>query len=121
MQLNHKVVIVTGGANGIGRALCRRFAQEGAAAIVVADLDQQAAERVAADVRGDAIRTDVSHEPDVVRLVEQTLAKHGRIDLFCSNAGIAVHGGEETVDAEWRRCWDVNVMAHVYAARAALP
>jgi NAD(P)-dependent dehydrogenase (short-subunit alcohol dehydrogenase family) len=121
LQLADKVVIVTGGGNGIGRALCRRFAAERAAAIVVADIDRESADAVARDVRGESIATDVSREADVARLVERTLERHGRIDLFCSNAGIAVHGDERTPDDLWRRSWDVNVMAHVYAARAVLP
>jgi NAD(P)-dependent dehydrogenase (short-subunit alcohol dehydrogenase family) len=121
MILKGSIVIVTGGANGIGRALCRRFRDEGAAAIVVADIDRAAAERVATEVGGSSIPTDVSREADVASLVEQTLARHQRIDLFCSNAGIALHGGVDTPNADWQRCWDVNVMAHVYAARAALP
>ena len=121
MILKGSIVIVTGGANGIGRALCRRFRDEGAAAIVVADIDRAAAERVATEVGGSSIPTDVSREADVASLVEQTLARHQRIDLFCSNAGIALHGGVDTPTADWQRCWDVNVRAHVYAARAALP
>ena len=121
MVLSSKVIVVTGGGNGIGRALCRRFAAEGAAALVVADIDGAAAAAVAREVDGDAMTADVSREAEVVRLVDQTIARHGRIDLFCSNAGIAVHGGEESPDEDWKRSWDVNVMAHVYAARAALP
>ncbi len=121
MQLTRRVVIVTGGGNGIGRALCRRFAAEGAKAVVVADLNAATATQVANEIGGTAITADVSREADVVRLVTQTLAKHGAIDLFCSNAGIAVNGDEHTPDAEWARCWDVNVMAHVYAARAVVP
>jgi NAD(P)-dependent dehydrogenase (short-subunit alcohol dehydrogenase family) len=121
MNLANSVIVVTGGGNGIGRALCRRFAAERASAIVVADIDHAAAARVAAEIGAEAVAADVSQEPDVVRLVAHTIAAHGRIDLFCSNAGIAVHGGEETPNREWQRCWDVNVMAHVYAARAALP
>jgi NAD(P)-dependent dehydrogenase (short-subunit alcohol dehydrogenase family) len=119
--VTHKVVVVTGGGNGIGRALCRRFAAEGAKAVVVADLNGAAATQVADEIGGTAITADVSREADVVRLVKQTIAEHGAIDLFCSNAGIAVNGDEHTPDAEWARCWDVNVMAHVYAARAVVP
>ena len=121
MRITDKVVVVTGGGNGIGRALCRKFRAEGAAAIVVADIDAAAAGAVAREVSGMAIATDVSREADVARLVEQTVARHGRIDLFCSNAGIAIHGGEDTDTVQWQRCWDVNVMAHVYAARAVVP
>jgi NAD(P)-dependent dehydrogenase (short-subunit alcohol dehydrogenase family) len=121
MKLNGKVVVVTGGGNGIGRALCRRFAAASAKAIVVADVNGAAARQVADEIGGTAISTDVSREGDVVALVAQTIARHGAIDLFCSNAGIAVNGDEHTPDAEWSRCWNVNVMAHVYAARAVIP
>jgi len=121
VELSHKVVVVTGGANGIGRALCRRFAAEGAKAVVVADLDVERARAVADEIGGLAVAADVTREPDVDRLVKTTLDRFGAIDLFCSNAGIAVDGGEATPDAEWRRCWDVNVMGHVYIARAVLP
>jgi len=116
-----RIIVVTGGGNGIGRALCRRFKQEGAAAIVVADVDDAAAGAVAREVNGIAVHTDVSREGDLGQLVNLTVSQHGRIDLFCSNAGIAVNGGEDTANAQWQRCWDVNVMAHVYAARAVLP
>jgi NAD(P)-dependent dehydrogenase (short-subunit alcohol dehydrogenase family) len=121
MELIGKVVVVTGGGNGIGRALCRRFAAERAKAVVVADMDSAAAAAVAAEIGGTAITADVSRETDVARIVEHTLGRHGAIDLFCSNAGIAVTGDEHTPDGQWARCWDVNVMAHVYAARAVVP
>jgi NAD(P)-dependent dehydrogenase (short-subunit alcohol dehydrogenase family) len=119
--IKDRVVVVTGGGNGIGRALCRRFAAEKAAAVVVADIDAAGAEAVAAEIGGSAVRADVSREGDVQRLVESTVSRYGRIDLMCSNAGIAIHGGADTPNDQWQRCWDVNVMAHVYAARAALP
>ena len=121
MQLKDAIVIVTGGGNGIGRALCRRFAAEGARAVVVADIDEAAAAAVAAEIGGSAIRVDVSREEEVQRLFARALEQHGAVDLVCSNAGIAVDGGEETPTSEWQRCWDVNVMAHVFAARAVLP
>ncbi len=121
MQLRDKVAVVTGGADGIGRALCRRFAAEKARAVIVADRDADGAKRVAAEVGGLAVTADVGVEADVRRLVEQTTAAFGAIDLFCSNAGIALEGGPEVPDADWQRIWQVNVMAHVYAARAVLP
>ena len=121
MEIADKVIVVTGGGNGIGRALCRRFAADRARAIVVADVDAAAAQRVADEIGGTAIETDVSREGDLQRLVAQTLDRHGPIDLFCSNAGIAMNGDEHAPDADWARCWDVHVMAHVYAARAVLP
>jgi NAD(P)-dependent dehydrogenase (short-subunit alcohol dehydrogenase family) len=121
MNLRDKTIVVTGGATGIGRALCRRFAREAPRAVVVADLDAAGAEAVAGEIGGWAVTADVSREPDVARLESAVTGRHGAIDLFCSNAGIIVEGGEETPDAAWQSIWGVNVMAHVYAARAVLP
>ena len=121
MHIQNKVVVVTGGGNGIGRALCHAFANEGARAVIVADLDEQAAKRVADEIKGTVIATNVGKESDVLRLVDQTTRQFGQIDIFCSNAGIGVQGGPEAPDADWQRSWDVNVMAHIYAARAVLP
>src|SRR5262250_3112668 len=112
MQLRDKVVVVTGGANGIGRALCQRFAGEGARAVVVADLDGSEAQKVAREIGGLAIPTDVSVEGDVVSLAKRVSQVYGPIDLFCSNAGIALEGGIDVPNADWRRLWEVNVMAH---------
>ena len=121
MLIADKVIVVTGGANGIGAALCRRFAAEGAKAVVVADIAGEAAQRLAAEIGGLGIRTDVTQESDLQRLVGEAGSRYGAIDLFCSNAGIAVDGGEETSDTDWQHCWNVNVMAHVLAARVVLP
>jgi len=121
MKLEGKVAVVTGGASGIGRALCRRFAVEGARGIVVADRDGVAAAAVAKEIGGMAIETNVARESDIARLVGDVIARFGGIDLFCSNAGIMVEGGPEAEDADWQRIWEINVMAHVYGARAVLP
>src|SRR5713226_4600900 len=121
MQLRNKVVVVTGGASGIGRAMCRRFAAEGAKAVVVSDVKAAAADQVAKEIGGWAFETDVAREDDVARLVKQVTEKYGVIDLFCSNAGIIVGGGVEAADADWQRIWDINLMAHVFASRAVLP
>ncbi|HXG66080.1 MAG TPA: SDR family oxidoreductase [Blastocatellia bacterium] len=121
MKLEGKVAVVTGGGNGIGRALCVRFAAEGARGVVVADLDEPAAAQVAEEIGGVAVKTDVAVEADIVRLVERATAEFGQIDLFCSNAGIGADGGVEAANAAWQRIWEVNLMAHVYAARAVLP
>lgn len=122
MNLKDKVAVVTGGAQGIGRALAVRFAAEGARAVVVADLDIDKAEQVAREINGIAIKTNVGDEADIKNLVEQTLANYGQIDLFCSNAGIAgVYGGAEVSNEDWQQIWDVNVMAHILAARYVVP
>ena len=106
MHPANKVIVVTGGANGIGRALCRRFEAEGARAVVSADLENG---------------FDVAKECDLQRLVGAVEREHGPIDLFCSNAGILIEGGVETSEEDWDRIWAVNVKAHLYAARAVLP
>jgi NAD(P)-dependent dehydrogenase (short-subunit alcohol dehydrogenase family) len=121
MDVDGRVVVVTGGGGGIGSALCRRFAAEGAKAIVVADVKREAAEAVAAEVGGTAVAADVTVESDVQALVGATIEAHGRVDVYCSNAGIGLGGGPEAPDDAWRRSFEVHTMAHVYAARAVLP
>jgi NAD(P)-dependent dehydrogenase (short-subunit alcohol dehydrogenase family) len=121
MELKGSVVVVTGGASGIGRALCQRFAAEGVRGLVVADMHEAGAQTVAAEVKGIAVRCDVADEGQIVELVRRAEHEFGEIDLFCSNAGLATRGGEEASDADWKRNWDVHLMSHVYAARAVLP
>ena len=121
MDIQGKVVVVTGGASGIGKAMCQRFAQEGARAVVVADLDGAAAAAVAKAIAGVSQRVDVSDEVEVQALVHAATQTFGQVDVFCSNAGIIVRGDEDAPNDDWQRHWDVNVMAHVYAARAVLP
>ena len=113
-------VVVTGGGNGIGRALARRVATEGAR-VVVNDLDAAAAEAVAAEVGGIAVAGDVSGAEGVELLVRTARGEFGEIDLFCANAGVAPPGGAEAPDEAWAHAWELNVMAHVYAARELLP
>lgn len=121
MNIRQKVVVVTGGGSGIGRALCQRFAREGAQAIVVVDR-KPSAHAVASEVGGLALVADVGVEDDVARVVKTVLGAHGPIDLFCSNAGIGGNArGLDASDREWQEVWQVNVMAHIYAARAVLP
>lgn len=121
MEMKNKVIVVTGGAGGIGAGLLRRFAQEGAAGLVVADLDPLRTATMAAEVNGLAVPTDVSKEAEIQALIARATQHYGRVDVLCSNAGIIVDGGLDTPDADWQRCWDVNLMAHVYGARAVLP
>jgi NAD(P)-dependent dehydrogenase (short-subunit alcohol dehydrogenase family) len=128
MKLKDKVVVVTGGANGIGRALCIRFASESARAVVVADLELENAQAVADAInrnypgKASAIGVDVSKEADIKRLVDETIARHGHIDLFCSNAGIGGSGGGvELPNEAWQKMWEVNLMSHVLAARHVVP
>src|ERR1700681_2184812 len=121
MDVTGRVVVVTGGAKGIGRALAIRFASAGAESVVVADVDVDGASATAREVGGKAVQCDVSRESDVKQLVDRVEAEHGRIDIFCSNAGIAVGGGPEAPNEQWQRIWDVNLMSHVFVARHVLP
>jgi NAD(P)-dependent dehydrogenase (short-subunit alcohol dehydrogenase family) len=127
MNVSGRVVVVTGGANGIGRALCERFQREGARKVVVADLDGDGAAAVARSIDGAGYRCDVAQEGDILHLVEATEDRFGPIDLFCSNAGIATgfdalsENAAGASNEEWQRSWAVNVMAHVYAARILIP
>jgi NAD(P)-dependent dehydrogenase (short-subunit alcohol dehydrogenase family) len=121
MNLSDRVVVVTGGASGIGRALARRFADEGARGVVVADLDGAGAQAVAQEIGGLGVGCDVSDESQVADLVARARDAFGPIDLFCANAGVAIGTDEATPDAEWDLALAVNVKAHVYAARALLP
>ncbi|MEU5528038.1 SDR family oxidoreductase [Micromonospora chersina] len=123
MNLTDRVAVITGGAGGIGAALGRRFAAEGAAAVVLADLDADAARAVAEGIGPVAhgVGLDVTDEAQVRALVDETERRYGRIDLFCANAGVATGGGVEAPDADWERAWRVNVLGHVHSARAVLP
>ena len=126
MQIHGSVVVITGAAGGIGAALARRFAADGARGLLLADLDAGRVEDLALELDREGCHTvgvgsDVTRETDVRALVE-TAEKHlGPVDLFCSNAGIGSGAGIEAPNEVWQACWDVNVMAHVYAARAVLP
>jgi NAD(P)-dependent dehydrogenase (short-subunit alcohol dehydrogenase family) len=121
MDVRSKVVIVTGGGSGIGAALVRRFAADGAEAIVVADLAADAAQVVADEVGAVAEALDVADPAAVSGLVSRALARHGRVDLFCSNAGITTGVGLDDPADLWHKAFEINTMSHVYAARAVLP
>ncbi|MEY9265225.1 NAD(P)-dependent dehydrogenase (short-subunit alcohol dehydrogenase family) [Bradyrhizobium elkanii] len=127
MQVAGKVVVVTGGGNGIGKALCEAFHAAGASKVVVVDLDHGAAEKVAATVGGAAFKCDVGQEKNILHVIDETERMFGPIALFCSNAGIgggfdplSVNAGG-TSDEPWSRSWAIHVMAHVYAARHLVP
>jgi NAD(P)-dependent dehydrogenase (short-subunit alcohol dehydrogenase family) len=121
MDLKDRIIVITGAASGIGRAMAHRFAAEGPKLIVCADRDEAGARTTAAAVGGVAFRVDVSREAEIQGLIATVEADHGAIDLFCSNAGIGVAGGAEASNDDWQRIWDINVMAHVWAARHLVP
>ncbi len=120
MRLAGKVAVVTGGASGIGKAMASRFIKEGARAVVIADV-HRGLDEVAAELGVKGLFCDVSKEADVIALIRSTEEEFGQIDLLCNNAGIGVGGGPETPNEDWQKIWEINVMGHVYATRAALP
>jgi NAD(P)-dependent dehydrogenase (short-subunit alcohol dehydrogenase family) len=121
MRVKDKVAIVTGGSNGIGAALCRRLAQEKAKAVVVADMDFESAQALAGEIGGMAVQCDVAREEEIIKLVRQTEASFGPVDLFFSNAGIMIQGLLDVSNADWQHIWQINVMSHIYGARAVIP
>ena len=121
MELAGRVAVVTGGASGIGEALIERFKAEGARALVVVDRDEAGAQAVADRVGGTAVALDVTDEEAIKALVADTVDAHGALDVFVSNAGYVTQGGLEVSNDEIQRMWEVHVMSHVYAARAAVP
>lgn len=120
MDLKGKIAVVTGAASGIGRAAAMRFAAEGAAGVVVADINEASLAPVAQAVGGLAVRCDVGREDDVRNLVAEAEKRYGRVDVFFSNAGILGSGGPEAPDELWDRMWRIHVMAHVWASRAVV-
>jgi NAD(P)-dependent dehydrogenase (short-subunit alcohol dehydrogenase family) len=121
MKIRDKVVVVTGAASGIGKALAARFAKEGARGVVCADLNEADTKAVAAGVGGLGVRCDVAQEGDINNLVVAALEKYGAVDIFCSNAGIIGRHGLDASLKDWRRTMDVNFTAHLLAARAVIP
>jgi NAD(P)-dependent dehydrogenase (short-subunit alcohol dehydrogenase family) len=121
MNISGRVVVVTGAASGIGRALARRFAKEDAKLVVCSDLNGEGAAIVAKEIGGISLAANAAKEADLRNLIDTVESSHGPIDLFCSNAGIGVHGGPEVSNDQWQQIWDVNVMAHVWAARHLVP
>lgn len=120
MELSDKTIVVTGAASGIGAAMARRFAEEVPDALILVDMNPEV-RRVAEELGATAAIADVSAGDAVEHLVADVQSDHGRIDLFCSNAGIATGADVDASPDIWQRTWDVNVMAHVHAARAVLP
>jgi NAD(P)-dependent dehydrogenase (short-subunit alcohol dehydrogenase family) len=122
MELENRSVVITGAGSGIGRALAERIATEGPRSLVLADLNLDAVTAVAEPLGAMAVETDVGSEESIRRLVERAREAGGGIDLFCSNAGIGgPPGGPEASDEEIQQTWQINVMAHIWAARAVVP
>ena len=121
MEIKDKIIVITGGGSGIGRALAVRFHAEGAKKIVAVDINLSNAEDTAQMVDGVAMMADVAVEADIQRVIEDTESTLGPIDLFCSNAGVGMGENIDSPNEEWQTIWDINVMSHVYAARHLVP
>ena len=121
VELKDKIIVITGAASGIGRALAIRFKAEGAKQIVAVDINIAGAQETAEMIGGVAMNADVSKEEDILRVIEETEAQVGPIDLFCSNAGVGMAESLDSSNREWQMSWDINVMSHLYAARHLVP
>ncbi|MGB2330279.1 MAG: SDR family oxidoreductase, partial [Pseudomonadales bacterium] len=121
MDLAGKNIFITGAASGIGRAMARRFHAEGAARLYLTDVNEAGLKAVADEVGAEYLAVDVASEDAVTALVAAAEKSLGSIDLLCNNAGISVPGGPEVATEDWQKIWQINVMAHVWATRAALP
>jgi NAD(P)-dependent dehydrogenase (short-subunit alcohol dehydrogenase family) len=121
MKVKGKVCVVTGAAGGIGEAIARRYAKEGAKGVVVADIDADRVGAVAHDIGGLAVAGDIGKEAGVEHLISEAEKKYGPVDIFFSNAGIGRGGHEDATDKDWADSWAIHVMAHVYAARVLVP
>lgn len=121
MEVKDRTIVVTGGASGIGKAMAERFAAEGAAHVVVADLDGDGAAAVAATIGGSSQGIDVSRESEIEALIASTEDNVGPIDLFCSNAGVGIGEGLDTPNEVWQSIWEINTLSHLYAARHLVP
>ena len=121
MDLKNKIIVVTGAAQGIGRAMCLRFAAESAKKVVCVDIDEDGAVDTSNEINGIPIKVNVSSESEIKSLIDYVETNVGPIDLFCSNAGIFIFGGVEVPNDDWQRIWDINVMSHVWAARHLVP
>ncbi len=121
MDISGAVVVVTGGASGIGRAMARRFAADGARSVVVADIDGAGAAAVAAEIGGRGEHLDVTSEDDMVTMIDRIEAEVGPIELWCGNAGIGTGSGIDLDNDGWNAAWNVNVLANVIAARKLVP
>lgn len=122
MKLNNKIILVTGGANGIGKGLCERFFREGAEKIIVTDIDFENAKSVAESINGVAFKLNVADENEVKSVVDDVFDKFGRIDVVISNAGIGgAEGCLEVSNESWQNIWEVNLLSHVFLSRAVFP
>src|ERR1700754_3762828 len=121
MKVKDKVCVVTGAAGGIGEAVARRYAKEGAKGVVVADRDADRLKAVADSINGLAVACDVAKESAIKHLVAEAQRRFGPVDVFFSNAGIGRGGHEDATDKDWADSWAIHVMSHVYAARALVP
>ena len=122
MELKDKVVVITGGSGGIGRAMAKAFLAQGAKAVMLADLSAAAVSAAATEIGCAGMACDVTKESDIQALVKRTVDEFGPIDLFCSNAGAGGNGIlTDAANEVWQTQWDLHVMAHLYAARAVLP
>ena len=126
MDIKGKTIVITGGANGIGKALAGQFKVQGAKAIALLDIEADTLEKTASALGAEAYRVDLRDENSLKTALDEIIEKFGSIDLYCSNAGIGLGDGPSwdvggATNEGWQAAWNINVMAHVFAARALVP
>ena len=122
MEIKNKKVVVTGAASGIGKELCIAFQRHGAASICAVDVNLDGAQETAQQISGMSLFANVAKEEDIKNVVEETTKEFGGIDIFCSNAGIGgLPGFFESETTDWQKIWEINVQAHIHAAKHVLP
>ena len=122
MEIIDKRVVVTGAASGIGKALCKAFKDAGAKTVVAVDINLEGAEVTAKEIEGLAVSANVAKEEDIKMVIQEANNFCGGIDIFCSNAGIGgAPGFIEAEAGDWQNIWEVNVMAHIFAAKYVIP
>ena len=119
MEIENKVIVVTGGSGGIGKALATSFINENAKVVIVLDINFD--NSVSESKKLIPVVCDVTNENQLTRIIDEINLEFGLIDIFCSNAGILSLGNEQLPIEDWNKNWNLHVMSHVFAAKKLIP
>ena len=119
MEINSKIVVVTGGSGGIGQALAFSFINENAKVVILLDVNFDNFESKNNNLISKIC--DVTNEKALIKMIDEINLEFGLIDIFCSNAGVLSLGNEQTSIEDWNKNWNLHVMSHVFAAKKLIP